>query len=106
MGIKNNHLIGTDTIGPLGKDEAPRQESNSEHLLRTAESNPRETSNEKTWREGVVAKRGREGEEGSRKEAEQGLSFDQPEILKGLMAMFEGLDADCDGVLCREEVRV
>lgn len=105
MGIKNNHPVGVDNNGPLGKDEAPRQDSNSQHLLRTAESNPRETSNEKRWREGAVANKGRDGEEDSKKEAELGLSFDQPDILKGLMAMFEGLDADCDGVLCREEVR-
>lgn len=27
-------------------------------------------------------------------------------VVSALMVMFEGLDADCDGVLCREEVRV
>ncbi|CBJ26976.1 conserved unknown protein [Ectocarpus siliculosus] len=104
LGNKNNHPVGVDNNDPLGKDEAPHQDSNSGHPLRTAESNPRETSNEKTWREGAEAKKGREGEEDSKKEAEVGLSFDQPEILKGLMTMFEGLDADCDGVLCREEL--
>ncbi|CAM9651304.1 unnamed protein product [Ectocarpus fasciculatus] len=41
VGIKNNHPVGTDNNGPSAKDEA-----NSEHVLRTAESNPRETSNE------------------------------------------------------------
>ncbi|CAN0342268.1 unnamed protein product [Ectocarpus sp. 12 AP-2014] len=104
VGTKNKHPVGVNKNVPLGKDEAPHQDSNSGYLLRTAESNPRETSNEKMWREGTGAKKGREGEEDSKKEAELGLSFDQPEILKGLMAMFEGLDADCDGVLCREEL--
>ncbi|CAM9417203.1 unnamed protein product, partial [Ectocarpus sp. 13 AM-2016] len=105
VGTKNNHPVGVYNNVPLGKDEAPHQDSNSGHLLRTAESTPRQTGNEKMWREGAGAKKGREGEEDSKKEAELRLSFDQPEILKGLMAMFEGLDADCDGVLCREEVR-
>ncbi|CAM9131063.1 unnamed protein product [Scytosiphon promiscuus] len=30
--------------------------------------------------------------------------FDRPDVLAGLMAMFDGLDTDCDGVLCREEL--
>lgn len=32
-------------------------------------------------------------------------SFSRRDVRAGLMAMFDGLDADCDGVLCREEVR-
>lgn len=29
-----------------------------------------------------------------------------PDITSALMTMFDSLDADCDGLLCREEVRV
>lgn len=38
-------------------------------------------------------------------EAEEETSFDCPGVLSGLKDMFWGLDADCDGVLSRDEVR-
>lgn len=37
-------------------------------------------------------------------EEEDESSFDCPDVLSGLKDMFWGLDADCDGVLSREEV--
>lgn len=44
---------------------------------------------------------GREGGDGDR----PAYSFDRPDVLAALGDMFDGLDADCDGVLSREEVK-
>lgn len=44
---------------------------------------------------------GGDGDEGGRARH----SFDRPDVLAALGDMFDGLDADCDGVLSREEVK-
>ncbi|CAN0278766.1 unnamed protein product [Pylaiella littoralis] len=45
-----------------------------------------------------------EEEEEEEEDEEDESSFDCPDVLSGLKDMFWGLDADCDGVLSREEL--
>lgn len=48
-----------------------------------------------------------ESDEGNEDESTRSSasSFDRPDVLEALGDMFNGLDADCDGVLSREEVK-